>query len=50
MFGELGYSIYREETEVDAQSLRALQEGVMTVDPIFENYDRDDICTTLTCF
>jgi len=40
LFSDLGYAIDHEETEVDAQSLKALQEGGMVVDPTFSGLAR----------
>jgi SAM-dependent methyltransferase len=46
MFDELGYVFDRQETVLDEESMTALEEGKVDVDPIFSGYGPVDLCTT----
>jgi len=45
LFGALGYTIDCQEISIDRQSIKALEEGNVFLDPIFAEYDLDDICS-----
>ena len=45
LFGELGYAIERQETDLDAESMKALKGGKIVVNQAFATYDPDDMCS-----
>ena len=46
MFRDLGLTNERHETIVDPESMTALREGKVIVDPLFAGYGPEDMCLT----